>query len=92
MATRHERLNTGQILNNVAQGLIDRNLIPRLPPLQRPIQHLADFANHMVIADKACRFSDQELRTLCQNPFATVSNKSTGNHQIIIHFDRARPT
>ena len=92
MATRHERLNTGQILNNVSQGLIDRDLIPRLPPFQRPIEHLADFAHHMIIADKASRLCDQELRTLCQNPFAAVGNKSTGNHKIIIHLDRARPT
>src|SRR5579864_8294821 len=75
-----------KVLNDVANGLVDGNLVWRSAALDLAGQNLADLRNDVVIADETGFLRAQELCALLQDAFAAVGDEPRANDEIVVDF------
>ena len=81
-----------EVLNNVADGFVDRYLVGRAAALDFSGQHFADLRDDVVVANQAGLLCVEELCTLTQNAFTAVRNKARAHDEIVVDFGWASIT
>jgi hypothetical protein len=81
-----ERPGTGEILNDVANRFIHRDLLGRAATFDLTREHLPDLADNVVIADQAGFPGTEELRSLPENAFTAIRYEAGADNQVVIYF------
>ena len=82
----------GQILNDVSNGFVHRDLLGRTAAFDLTREHLPDLGNDVVIADQSGLLGAGELCSLPEDAFTAIGNEAGANHQLVIHFGGADVT
>ena len=80
--------NCCEVLRNVSQRLVDRDLAVILAPPDAPRENFADLADHMAIVDQAGVARRRQLSGLSEHAWTIIGNVASLRHERRVHFDR----
>ncbi len=84
LAPRVEGPRGCQVLDDVAEGFVDGDLVGRAAAFDLARQHLTDFRDNVVITDQASLLGSEELRTLVENALATVDDEAGADDEVVL--------
>lgn len=86
---RVESPGAREVLNDVADRLVNGDLVGRASALYLACQHFADFGDDVVVADEAGFLCVEKFCALAQDAFTTVCNEARADDEISVDFSRA---
>ena len=86
-----EQLRRGQVLDHVAEGFVDRDLLGRLAARLGAVENLADLGDDMVVVDEAGGLGVQELRALGQHARPIVGDEAGARDEVVGDFGGSGP-
>src|ERR1051326_7240119 len=79
-----ERPGAGQVLDDVAEGFVDGNLVWGAAAGDRSSQDLTNFSDDVIVADQASFLGAEKFSALVEHALAAVGDEARAHHKIVV--------